>query len=334
MAAAEVVYPHTDDSTGWIVAAPPAAHNLVVITSVFSGFVWFFVSLVFVSLTVTIALLNFYSSTSLSFVSTFYLSLIHSWALFLDQYIPRRHTHFLYSLLLAICLGYCLVINTAYRSSLVTALTTETSGKWFDTPEEVIAAGQTAFIWKSGFTSFNDSAKTEEFWKTVLQPGRHAFIQNLVDSLREVANKRQGLLLCPVNYCFSLIRDSFMGSDMKPRLVFLKKRDNRFPVAFYMSPGSPLQPVMNERILWMVEGGLVVHWFHLIDHRTRLRIASKHRATKIPLEKNNGPRKLTVLHLKPVFFLLLASLPFTVCLFLVEIFFKHGCMYFFSHLGG
>lgn len=322
----EMLHSHTEDYMSWAIAAPPSGQNWGAITSVYSGAIWILLLCVFISITATLACVTLNSSR---FPDTLSNILIITWAVHVNQSISQRPKRFLYSVLIAFYLIYCVIITNAYCSSLVRALTKEAKANWYETPKQVVDAGEIVGIVESGLPVYLENSKDDPMWAKILEPGRHFFIDTIYASAKKIIDTRRGMMMCPLNMCTSALREIMTGRNMKPRLIFLKKRHNRYPVTIYAAPGFPLYPAFNLRVMWLLESGLVDHWLKDINHCAQLRTVKQQRATKQPMpEEKEGPRKLTMRHLQPVFFLLLATVPFAIGLFLAEIIFFKSKNYF------
>lgn len=82
----------------------------------------------------------------------------------------------------------------------------------------------------------------------------------------------------------------------------------------FMAPGSVLQPAVHLRTLWLNEGGLINYWLEEIEWRALL-IAMFEDTGEF---YDEGPQKLSLMHLQATFYVYASFLLFSVGVFLCE----------------
>jgi len=314
----EMIYSHTDDSLKYFISVPPVVNNFGAILSVFSPRIWILIITVFASFSMTYAIV-LASAPDLKVRNVISISLLQTYSLLFDQELLKTTKTMLSTVLLIFYFAYSLIITNSYRSSLITTLTSEAHSKWFESPDEVIAAGQKIYLYRPGFHFFIEAAQVDPLWTKILLPERHEFITEYSYSLlNKLYDKKQDIIMCITLTCKSIINQGLLDKNMNPKLVTLGKKFIRFPVTIFLSPGSPLLEIFRDRLCWMSEAGLVRDWKNRIAFSDKIKTMF-HKMTD---SYENGPKKLTLQHLEPVFIMLATMLSTAALSFLIESFKK------------
>lgn len=297
---------HTQDIISWLLASAPEANNLGAIFSVFSIITWLLLFFSIILFTLVLSLKTY--------LKNFPENLFQSLGILLDQGINLQSQYYLNFWLLFIL--YCLIVTNAYRSGLITAITSETQEKWFESPEEAVNAGETTYMSLSGMPVYQSLAIEDPMWRTILKPGRHIGIQDN-SILKNVSKTRHGLVSCVRYPCqFAIYRDNLIGRNLKPELIFLEKRFIIFWTTMFMAPGSVLKPTIDLRTFWLKEGGLIDNWMDKLMSKVKLTALYGDHGECL----NCRPKKLSLLHLKSTFVIFGAFLLLSFCVFWLELF--------------
>jgi len=308
----ETLVSHTDDSLKYFISIPPLANNFGAILSVFTPMLWVLVVVVFTVSAVVYGLI-LASTCEMPLEKVVWTSILQTYSLLMDQELLKVPGHLLTLFLLTFDFVFAMIITNSYRSSLIRTLTSESRSKGFESLEEVIGAGEKIYLFSTGMHGYESEAKVSKLWKTILSSGRHEYITEFsLPILKKLYEEKKDIIICITQTCLSIIHKGLLDRNMKPLLMTIDKKFRRFPVTIFLAPGSPLQNILNERLSWMIEGGLVLNWRNRIAYSDKIKTMYSYMNDT----KQVGPKKLTFQHLEPVFFILILMLC-TSCILLI-----------------
>lgn len=190
---------------------------------------------------------------------------------------------------------FCLVMRTLYQGSFYRLLQSDMAHKMVQSIDDMVEQGFTFYIYESNVKMVVDDRIAKSMVKGVSVAGQDETIERLKDpSFQGTFIKSRAILMYKIlintyNYEINICRDP---------LVYT-------PSAFYFQKNSFLTETFNEKLLQLMNAGLIEYWHNLF-------VKGGQKA------KSNGPKILTMKHLIGIFQILGLGLISSAFLFILE----------------
>lgn len=244
---ADFLVSHVEDDIVWFVPTPRPKIDINGMLFALDGFMWF---AIFLTSTIAGIYLH-YRENSRSALDT-------------SMKILAAYFHFPVktNIRLPIVLVYFAGLHTitSYSSWMSVNLMKETTEKPIKTLKEAVDANLLIYLLPSLVDYYN---KTDfELWERILKPGQFAYNVYLYSRVDEIATKKSAVLLFARLPALYYIGKHHRDHNGIPKVEYIKPRFLPGKLTFYLSPGNPLTPYFNKKMMQIVESGLTSFWIN------------------------------------------------------------------------
>ena len=206
---------------------------------------------------------------------------------------------------------YTMIIIALYQSSLITHLTTRGSENQYGSIEEVMDNGLPGHFFYASVVLFNIT--DHDLWNRVLAPGKYVLTDHAYNILRHIANNKTIYSFLNYNFANYVIHRELLDERHKPRVRTLPGYYSKFLVGMFTSKGHPLRDVIRDNILRLTEAGILDLWMEqILDGVTEVGGGDG-------FSGDDGPKALTVEHLRGAFYIVPLMLSVAGVVFICEI---------------
>lgn len=304
---ADIIAIHTIDQVFWIAPKYPHSFDWKSPFIVFRLNLWVLILISLILTSFVVYYLTKPGCISFTGIDAFFQVL----AQMLFTPISYHHNSYLYRTFMMVFSFYTLTIVALYQTSLITFLSSPSSGKQYETLEEALDDGVVAGL----FSGIEYNTSNHDFWNKVYQPGRYKNITDYSGTL-EIIHYNKSMFVRGSNVNLKFRANEFFLKKGE-RMMYQKMQDlsDVYFVAMYTSIGHPLLPVLRDYIMRLVESGLVEFWQdELLMERKKIK------------SKGKKPFPLAWVHLKGVFLMGGVMLAFAVLVFVCEVVHAKGRM--------
>lgn len=296
--ASSPVYPHMMENIVWTVPAPVVLSPIQNAFGALSPSSWFLIILtLFVG---SIAVFMTQDPRCFTYGKSFFYTL----GTLLNSMPPFKTSGWYLRIITAGIIILAMHFFIAYQSTLIVLLTTPILGEPYGTLKDVMDANLTCFAYSAGIRMLqleHDEKNT---------PTSFYMVNGSVnDYFHGIAYKRDSYLLMPEISSNYLSWRKYLDENGRNLLARLKAPFMVLPISFYMAPGHPLAPLMDKKILQMVDCGIVDYWNDLTK-QVKFTTGDQQQRKLQPLSYH---------HLAGAFAIVVAALTVSLLIFIIEL---------------
>jgi hypothetical protein len=305
--------------------AKPSAHwkSLVII---FTPVMWFFVLIVYLVSSLIFWLLANVKNTVNEHVSytNALLCYLQTFSIILGEAVYVRPNTWYLRLFFILWVFYCLLINTAYQSSLISVLTNPRFEPAVDTVDDLLSSGMSyGFVWRFNiwYNGTNDTVS-----RIILN--NYTPCPNLDVCLRRIASEQDFAICGGESHLLFLSQTQYCVSGMPQFLPFKEEVSSLF-VTMFFRVGSVFLESFNKVIYRVTESGMVQKFWTDIElsHIGCISEDGEEGEAEDADGGGSGADVLTVQHMQGAFIMLLLGHAFSICVFVTELTFFNFTKY-------
>ncbi|PSN50750.1 Ionotropic receptor 471 [Blattella germanica] len=288
-----VTYPYSIQRLKWVVPAGALVHRWKSLVKIFNPFMWFCVVTTFLIGSTTSWLLLKQSHQSMTYIS----AILDTLLTYVVAGICDRYKGAVASTFFVLWLFYCLIINTAYQSALISFLAHPGHDEPIKTIEELQKSGlhlTTNVLISNGESELNFDECT-----------------NRSHCLTRIAQSHDAALLYD-DLILSLAINKYFDTETKRHLLHIIEETAYtlyFTIAVY-THGCLIFKRMEQLIHRVWSAGLIIRYFNYFHELQRIRYYAS---------LKDDPYVITLSHLQGGFYFLMCGLFLSIIVFLIEI---------------
>lgn len=207
---------------------------------------------------------------------------------------------------LGLWISTSLIIQSSYTTYMMSVLTGTSYVKQIKTLDEIFKYNLQILLMPNYLKYFNGTNWNMQ--KVVEESGQ---CNDINQCLQRVAFQRDSAVCVPKLYLDNVFYN-YVNSNKDPLLYCFDNNIVAYPINMYMIKGFPLKNRINELIGHILAGGFLVLWEKRIFNRNEDN-------STIRTENAESSDRMKLVHLHPIFILLIMGHIFAVCVFLLEI---------------
>ncbi|PSN55693.1 Ionotropic receptor 462 [Blattella germanica] len=289
-------YPYFIQHLKWVVPAGAAVRRWKSLIKIFNPMMWFCVLTMFLIGSTTSWLLLKQSHQSLTYIS----ALLDTLLTYVVAGISDRYKGTVASTFFVLWLFYCLIINTAYQSALISFLADPGHGQPIKTIEELHKSGL-HLITMSQLFDYTQSKELQEI------NSYDSCDNSRIQCYRRVAQNRDIAILDAEEIAYLMLHHNYDSGTKKYLITNIEENVYTFYLAMAIySHGCLMQQLIHR----MFSAGIL----------TRLQNLLVQYSTILNQEVlNNSPFVITLSHLQASFYFLISGLFVSIVVFLIEV---------------
>ncbi|PSN37735.1 Ionotropic receptor 626 [Blattella germanica] len=306
----EISRPLLFDSGVWIVPCPQPIERIGRVMSIFSIYTWMFMVFILFLSSIVIFLQAENDEKEVKIFKKVVLCFYCTWAVLLGISVPQMPTSSNTRIFFLLYIWYSIAVNMIFQAFFVTYLVQpgyEERIRTFDDLKKLnipYSIPNTAFI-LLGSIDYNPLPQ--------LTSARNC--ANLYSCVETVMFHRNVFSVTPVALAFYIAHTRAVH-DVHSVVCFLDEIIVYGYLSSGVTKGSPLHVILNEHIIRVTEFGLQEHYSSQLKHKIQLQAKDKY-------EQNQLYNVFSMLHLSPIFVLLIVGWTLSFILYILEVLYSY-----------